>query len=85
MRIVENRKRVLVKHPGGGRTGPVTTAHLAPQPSAKSKSHLYKTDKHSKDNPIHKIFLKTKRVNPVQIEMYTRQAESLIGFCTVNK
>lgn len=44
------------KHPGGGHTGPVTAAHLAPQPSAKSKSHLSKTDKQCKDNPILKKF-----------------------------
>lgn len=49
------------KHPGGGRTGPVTAAHLAPRPSAKSKSRLSKTDKQCKDNPILKNFLKTKR------------------------
>nr|DAR30114.1 MAG TPA: hypothetical protein [Caudoviricetes sp.] len=61
MRIVENFKKVLVKHPGGGYAGPVTAAHLAPQPSEKSKSRLSKTDKHSKDNPILKNFLKNKK------------------------
>ena len=50
------------KHPGGGCTGPVTAAHLAPQPSAKSKSRLSKTDKHSKDNPNLKKFFKNKKV-----------------------
>ena len=49
------------KHLGGGHTGPVTAAHLAPQPSAKSKSRLFKTDKQCKDNPILKKFLKKQK------------------------